>query len=247
MIAPKTLDIVIPMAGRGSRFSKAGFHLPKPLIDVRGQPMIRRVISNLAPAFDHRFIFLVLEEHLHGFGLESKLRDWAGPQTVIVPVNQVTEGAACTVLLAERHLSAGHDLLIANSDQLVDTSLQDYIKWSRTPAYSGSIMVFEAEDEKWSFAKLGPTGDVIEVAEKKRISNLATVGIYYFRRGSEFVGAARKMIAKNIRVNNEFYVCPVYNEMIQGGQRIVTWKIQASAMHGVGTPEDLATYLKVAR
>lgn len=247
MNSPKLLDIVIPMAGRGSRFAKAGFDLPKPLIDVRGQPMIRRVIANLAPKVEHRFIFLVLHEHLHGFGLEEKLRTWAGPQSIIVPVKEFTEGAACTVLLGERHLSAHNDLMIANSDQFIDASLQDYIKWSRMPAYDGTIMVFEAQDEKWSFAKLGPTGDVVEVAEKKRISNLATVGIYYFRRGSDFVQAARKMIGKNIRVNNEFYVCPVYNEMIASRQRIVTWKINQGAMHGVGTPEDLDLYLRATK
>ncbi len=247
MAAPKTLDIVIPMAGHGSRFSKAGFQLPKPLIDVRGQPMIRRVIANLSPQVDHRFIFLVLNEHLVNYGLADKLCEWAGPQSIIVPVKDVTEGAACTVLLAERHLSANHDMLIANSDQLIDGSLNEYVKWSRMPAYDGTMVVFEAEDEKWSFARLGPTGDVVEVAEKKRISKLATAGLYYFRRGSDFVTATRRMIGKNIRVNNEFYVCPVYNEMIAVGQRVVTWKISQAAMHGVGTPEDLEVYLKVAR
>lgn len=247
MSAPRCLDIVVPMAGRGSRFVKAGFALPKPLIDVTGQPMIRRVIENLKPDVPHRFIFLVLEEHLHGFALEAKLKTWAGENAVCIPVSQVTEGAACTVLLAERYLSAQNDLLIANSDQIVDMSINEYLRWSRMPNYDGTIMVFEAEDEKWSFARLDARGDVAEVAEKKRISNLATVGIYYFHRGSDFVSAARQMIGKNIRTNGEFYVCPVYNEMVARGQRVVTWKIAANAMHGVGTPEDLAQYLKVAR
>jgi dTDP-glucose pyrophosphorylase len=240
------LDIVIPMAGRGSRFAKVGYQLPKPLIDVNGKPMIERVIDNLRPTFAHRFIFLVLQEHLENFQLAAKLREWAGANAVIVPVTTVTEGAACTVLLAKAHLSA-NDLIIANSDQLVDFSLTDYVSWSRESRAEGSILCFEDQDEKWSFAKLDAAGHVVEVAEKKRISNLATVGIYWFKRGADFVAAAESMIAKNIRTNNEFYVCPVYNEMIQLKKRIVTWKIEKQAMHGVGTPEDLETYLRATK
>lgn len=243
----QVLDIVIPMAGRGSRFARVGYQLPKPLIDVNGKPMIARVIDNLRPDFPHRFVFLVLREHLDSYDLQGKLSAWAGHNSICVPVNGVTEGAACTVLSAKEHLSATNDMIIANSDQFVDFSLSEYVAWSRKSGADGSILCFEDTDEKWSFAKLDSNGNVIEVAEKRRISNLATVGIYYFQRGSDFVSGAEGMIAKNIRVNNEFYVCPVYNELIERGQRIVTWKIEKQAMHGVGTPEDLHTYLRTAR
>lgn len=238
------LDIVIPMAGRGSRFATAGFKLPKPLIDVGGQPMIRRVIENLKPSFPHRFIFLVLAEHLKVHGLESQLRDWAGPNAICVPVNEVTEGAACTVLLARRYLTSESDMLIANSDQLVDAKTEDYVGRARQNKIDGSILVFEDSDPKWSFARVDSAGFVKEVAEKKPISNLATVGIYYFRSGQDFVLSADQMIAKNIRTNGEFYVCPVYNELIGMDRRIDTWKIAKSAMHGLGTPEDLKIYLQ---
>ncbi len=159
-------------------------------------------------------------------------------------VQQVTEGAACTVLLAANLLSSQHDLVIANSDQLVEANFSDYVTRSRAADLDGNIMVFEAQDEKWSFARLNSGGFVVEVAEKRRISNLATVGIYYFRSGSAFVNGARQMIAQNRRVNGEFYVCPVYNELIGDGARIGVFQIQKSAMHGVGTPEDLALYLR---
>ena len=239
----RTLDIVIPMAGRGSRFSKAGYQLPKPLIDVGGKPMIARVIENLQPRIPHRFVFLALEEHLEQFGLLEKLKSWAGPQSQFVSVDTVTEGAACTVLLAKSVMSAGNDMVIANSDQIVDFEMSRFIEAARKKNVDGSILVFEDDNEKWSFAKLDADGFVAEVAEKKRISNLATVGIYYFRSGQTFVRAAESMIHKNIRVNNEFYVCPVYNEMIGAKLRIDTMKIEKSAMHGVGTPEDLEAYL----
>lgn len=244
MNSGRVLDIVIPMAGRGSRFVRAGFGLPKPLIDVNGKPMIQRVIENLTPRFEHRFIFLVLAEHLKQHGLETKLKAWAGPTSEIVSIDRVTEGAACTVLLAEHHLRRDHDMVIANSDQLVDVDFSEYVSDSRERSCDGNIMVFEDDDEKWSFARINDQGLVTEVAEKKRISNLATVGIYYFREGAEFALRAREMIAKNIRVNHEFYVCPVYNELIRAGRRILVWKVNKSAMHGVGTPEDLAVYLR---
>lgn len=247
MSAPSRLDIVIPMAGFGSRFSKAGYQLPKPLIDVDGKAMIQRVIENLMPLMPHRFIFLALDEHIRKFDLKAKLNRWAGNQSIVVPVDHVTQGAACTVLLASRHLSQDCDMIIANSDQIVDINFQTYVSWSRSTGADGTIMVFEDDDIKWSFAKLDENGFVTEVAEKKRISNLATVGIYYFRRGSDFVSGAQQMIEKDIRVNNEFYVCPVYNELIHSGGKFRTWKIDKRSMHGVGTPEDLTAYLKLAR
>jgi NDP-sugar pyrophosphorylase family protein len=243
----RTLDIVIPMAGRGSRFEQQGFKLPKPLIDVDGKPMIERVIENLRPTIPHRFIFLVLQEHLEQFGLAEKLRGWAGAQSVLVRVAEVTEGAACTVLLAKAHLSQSNDMVIANSDQVVDFAATEYFHWSRASQAAGTILVFEDDNEKWSFAKLDDGGQVVQVAEKKRISNLATVGIYYFQQGTDFVVAAEQMMRKDIRVNGEFYVCPVFNEMIANRQRILTWKIDKAAMHGVGTPEDLAAYLRQVR
>lgn len=243
MSSPEQLDIVIPMAGRGSRFATAGFKLPKPLIDVNGLPMIRRVIENLRPQCRHRFIFLILDEHLREYDLAAKLKQWAGPQTVCVPIREVTEGAACTVLLAKNHFLPKNDLMIANSDQIVDIDINTYVNFSRDSLADGTIMTFEASDPKWSFARLNSSGEVLEVAEKKPISNLATVGIYYYRRGTDFVSATEGMIRANIRVNGEFYVCPVYNQMIGRNQRILTWSLDSTKMHGIGTPEDLKTYL----
>jgi dTDP-glucose pyrophosphorylase len=161
-----------------------------------------------------------------------------------VSIDSVTEGAACTVLLAEKYFQRSNDMVIANSDQIVDIDFNEYIAFSRAGAIDGTIMVFENDDIKWSFAKLNKEGFVTEVAEKKRISNLATVGIYYYRHGTDFSKYAQQMIKKNIRVNNEFYVCPVYNECILDHKLVKTWKIERQQMHGVGTPADLEAYLK---
>lgn len=235
------ITIVVPMAGRGSRFAEAGYRDPKPLIPVNGVPMIRLVIENLRPRRPHRFVFICQRDHVRAYGLEPRLAAWA-PGSAIVQLDGVTEGAACTVLTAEAHIGEGH-LMIANSDQYVDASIDDYL--DRAMAYDGMIMTMTAHDPKWSFAKPGPDGLVTEVAEKVPISSEATVGIYNFSRGRDFLEGARAMIAADRRVNGEFYVCPVYNELIGQGRRIGLYNIgsDGAGMHGLGTPGDLDRFL----
>lgn len=237
------INIVIPMAGRGSRFQKAGFTLPKPLIPVHGQPMIRLVIQNLRPDCDHRFIFLCLEEHVKTYKVDQSLRDWA-PNCEIVLVDAVTEGAACTVLLAKDLINNNDVLMIANSDQWVDIDINDYLKFMETSGADGLIMTMTADDPKWSFVGFDEQGKICEVIEKEVVSNEATVGIYNYRRGKDYVEAAEAMIARDFRVNGEFYVAPAYNEMIAKNMKIECYNIgsEANGMYGLGIPTDLEKF-----
>lgn len=245
-----TTRILMPMAGRGSRFADAGFALPKPLIPVCGVPMIRLVIENIRPARPHRFIFLCLDEHLDRHGLDEKLRTWA-PGCEIVRVAQVTEGAACTALLARAHIDVSSPLMIANCDQWVDVDIEAYLRDMDARNLDGLIMTMWADHPKWSYVRFGPAGEVVELVEKQVVSNEATVGIYNYRRGADFVWAAERMIERGFRVNNEFYVAPAYNEMIGRGQRLGVHNVgrEAAGMYGLGIPEDLAKFegLAVAR
>ena len=234
------LNIVIPMAGRGSRFAKAGYELPKPLIDVNGRPMIDVVTKNIAPKCEHRFIYICQQEHLEKYALAEKLEK-ISPNCAIVTVDHITEGAACTVLLAEKYIDNDEPMMIANSDQFVDTDINEYL--SAMGDSDGLIMTMPADDPKWSFIKYDENGYVTMVREKEVISNEATVGIYNYAKGSDFVKYAKQMIRKNIRVNSEFYVAPVYNEMIEDGKKIV-FKDVGEKMHGLGTPEDLERFLR---
>jgi NDP-sugar pyrophosphorylase family protein len=237
------LNILVPMAGRGSRFAQAGYTFPKPLVEVRGKPMIEVVVNNLRPKGKHRFIFICLREHYEKYGLKELL-GLIAPGCAIIPIDQVTEGAACTALLASDYIENDDELLIANSDQYIDSPIDGIIEFARTQKLDGAILTFQATHPKWSFVKTDDEGLVSEVAEKKPISNEATVGIYYYRTGKIFVNSAKQMIRKNIRTNNEFYVCPAYNEMVLEGMRIKPFKIKADQMHGIGTPEDLNDFLK---
>lgn len=234
------LNIVIPMAGRGSRFANAGYELPKPLIDVNGYPMIEVVTKNIMPECEHRFIYICQQDHLKKYALAKKLRK-ISPNCEIVTVERITEGAACTVLLAEKYINNENPMMIANSDQFVDTNINEYL--IAMGENDGLIMTMPATDPKWSFIQYDCNGYVTMVKEKEVISNKATVGIYNYAKGSDFVKYAKQMIEKNIRVNNEFYVAPVYNEMIEDGKRII-YKDVGSKMHGLGTPEDLEKFLK---
>ncbi len=238
------LNIVLPIAGRGSRFKDAGYALPKPLIPLHGETMIEVVIRNVRPRRPHRFVFLALEEHLALTSLRSTLEK-AAPGCEIVVVNQVTEGAACTVLLARRAVDNTDPIMIVNSDQWVDIDINDYLDFMDNDNADGLIMTMWADHPKWSYVRLGDGKYAVEVVEKKVVSNEATVGIYNFKHGAEFVRAADQMIAANIRVNNEFYVAPVYNELIREKKRIAIYNIGrvGDGMHGLGTPSDLNEFL----
>lgn len=233
------LNIVIPMAGRGSRFAQAGYSMPKPLIDIHNYPMIEYVIKNIRPRQDHRFIFICQQEHLEKYGL-SNLLERLAPRCAIVTVDHITEGAACTVLLAERYIDTQDALMIANSDQYVDMDINKYLE--ALGEYDGLIMTMSASDPKWSYIRIDEHDLVTMVREKEVISSEATVGIYNYRHGAEFVKYAHQMIDKDIRVNGEFYVAPIYNEMIAAGKRIAYHNV-GSGMYGLGTPEDLRRFI----
>lgn len=241
------INIVIPMAGAGSRFAQAGYFDPKPLIPVHGIPMIRWVIENLKPQTPHRFVFVCQQSHIDAYELTPKLQEWA-PGCEVIGLNGLTEGAACTVLAA-RHLIDNNDsLMIANSDQYIDSSIDAYLRKITDQQLSGLIMTMTANDPKWSFVGLDRQNLVATVVEKQVISDEATVGIYNFTKGADFVRAADQMIAKGLRVNNEFYVAPAYNQLIQEGARVGIYNIgaESSGMYGLGTPADLQLFLGLA-
>lgn len=237
------LNIVIPMAGYGSRFSQAGYTDPKPLIPVCGKPMIELVIDNLKPRCDHHFIFICQAEHLHNYPLQ-KLLETKAPGCKIIEVSKVTEGAACTVLLAKEYINNVDQLMIANCDQYIDVDINEYLN-SLTPDKDGLIMTMKENSNKWSYIELNSQDEITRVVEKEVVSDEATVGIYNYIYGADFVNAAEAMITKNLRVNNEFYVAPAYNEMIASRKKIAYFNIGklGKEMHGLGTPEDLRIFL----
>jgi NDP-sugar pyrophosphorylase family protein len=209
--------------------------------------MTEVVIHNLRPQSEHQFIFLCLKEHIENHGIDRLLQGWA-PGCKIVKVDTVTEGAACTVLLAKDFINTENPLMIANCDQWVDIDINAYLAKMDTDNVDGLIMTMWADETKWSYIRFDTKGIPCEVVEKEVVSNEATVGIYNYRCGKYFVDAAESMIAKNLRVNNEFYVAPVYNEMIAKGLTITVFNIGKvlDGMYGLGTPDDLQIFENLA-
>ena len=233
------MNVLVPMAGAGKRFADAGYIFPKPLIEINNKPMIQWVLESLN--LKANYIFIIQKEHQEKYNVKSVL-NVLQPNCKIIELDHITEGAACTALLAKKFINNSDPLIIANSDQ--------YIKWNSSKAIydfnsknlDGAILTFEAIHPKWSYAKCDDQGFVTEVAEKKVISKNATVGIYYWKHGSDYVNSAEKMIEKNVRVNNEFYVCPVYNELLLRKKKVKIYNVDE--MHGLGTPEDLNNFLR---
>jgi dTDP-glucose pyrophosphorylase len=243
MITPKwedrKMNILIPMAGAGSRFQLAGYTFPKPLIDINNKPMIQVVVDNLN--IDANYIYVVQKSHREKYNLDTLL-NLITPNCKIVEVDGITEGAACTALLAKEFINNNSPLFFANSDQFVEWDSNEFMyKMNETDA-DGGIVTFKATHPKWSFAKVDDNGYVTEVAEKNPISDNATVGFYYWKHGSDFVKYSEQMIEKNVRVNNEFYVCPVFNQAVEDNKKIRVYEVQN--MWGLGTPEDLNFYLE---
>jgi dTDP-glucose pyrophosphorylase len=234
----RKLNILIPMAGEGKRFADAGYIFPKPLIEVNNKPMIQVVIENLN--IEAHYIFIVQKSHYEKYNLKQVL-SLIAPECDIIQVEGLTEGAACTTLKARELIDNNDALLIANADQYIEWNSNESMYAFKNDSIDAGILTFESTHPKWSYARLDDDGFVIEVAEKNPISNNATCGIYYWKYGSDYVRYADTMIKKNIRTNNEFYVCPVFNQAIEDGKKI---KIkQVNKMWGLGTPDDLKYFL----
>ena len=238
------LNIVIPMAGRGSRFAEAGYKDPKPLIQIFNKTMIEIVVNNLTPKIPHRFIFICQEDHIKKYHLKDKLISFT-KNAEVISIDHITEGQVSTVLESIKFIDNEEPLMTANSDQYIDFDINNYLEYMKINELDGLIMTMTSIDPKWSFVKTDENNLVIETAEKKVISNEATVGIYNFRHGKYLVNAAKKMISEDIRVNGEFYTCPTYNYLIKDGLKIGIYNIgeEFNGMYGLGTPKDLELFL----
>ncbi|HTU24670.1 MAG TPA: glycosyltransferase family 2 protein [Pirellulales bacterium] len=234
------MNIVMPMAGRGHRFVEAGFDVPKPLIDVRGRPMYAWATDGLPLDEANRLIFICLAEHLASRALEADITSRYGTRRpVIVSLDEVTQGQACTVLTARQWIDNDEPLLIFNADTYCPTTVAAAAR-RFGPQTAGILDLFEAPGEKWSFARLGEGDRVLETAEKRRISDWASTGLYYFRRGRDFVRHAQAMIDANDRSGNEFYVAPIYNRLIAAGEDVRGNRVDEVWV--LGTPQDLARF-----
>ena len=239
------INIVIPMAGEGSRFAKAGYKKPKPFIDVDGEPMIIKVLKNLSHP-NAKYILIIRKDHMEK-ELETVKKIEKNFNVSFISIDKLTEGAACTILHARKYINNDDPLIIANSDQIIDINIREFVDDCNERDLDGSILTFidKHKDPKWSFAKIDKNNLVSEVKEKTVISKYATAGVYLFSKGRDFINSSLDMIVNNDRVNNEFYTCPTFNYAIKNNLKIGIYNIHVEQMHGIGSPEDLNSYLKI--
>jgi NDP-sugar pyrophosphorylase family protein len=237
------LQIIVPLGGKASRFQERGYTFPKPLIEIGKQSMIEAVLRNLAPPQPYGYTFICRKEHVAQFYLGDML-ELLEPGSRIIALEHETAGALCSVLLAIDQLDRDAELLIANGDQFICAGLPEFYAACRAPGVDGCILTFTASHPRWSFAKTDEHGRVKAVAEKRPISKQATAGLYYFRRAGDLFEAAERMIVKGLTTAGQFFVAPVYNELILDGKNITAFHLPENAMYSLGTPEDLEWFIE---
>lgn len=235
------MNILIPMAGRGQRFKDEGYDKPKPMIDVNGLPMIQRVIKNINPRMHDRMIFLCLKSFLDKYGDQFKAMLPPIASRVIIPVDRITQGAACTALLAKEYINNEEPLLITDCDHIVndDDHLRKGVEFFKRNKCEGGLWCHLADNPKWSYTRVH-NGIAVEIVEKRVISDLANTGDYYFHKGSTFVEQAELMIHRGDKTRGEFYVAPVLTYLIAYGAKVMPYVV--NEMIGLGTPSDLKYY-----
>ena len=227
------------MAGEGKLFKKMGYSFPKPLIDINGKPMIQWVTENINA--EAKFIFIVKKADYQKYNLKHLLNLLENNCEIII-LDKPTQGAAITVLKAKGLFDDKDPIAIIATDQLLEWNSNEFFYAMAADECDGGIVTFESTHPKWSYSIIGDNGFVTETAEKKPISRNASAGVYYFKRGSDFIKYANQMIHKGLTFENEYYVCPVYNEMVADEKKIRIFPIKK--MWSFSTPEDVELFLR---
>lgn len=240
------INFVIPMAGAGSRFTKAGYTIPKYLIEVGGKTLLEYSLQSLPLDLAKRVYFVALADHVVQFNLHENIQRILGDIAfTIVSVPGITRGQAETVLACGEAINNDEELAIFNIDTHYISSSQRELLLDVNRKYDGVIGACLVDGDKWSFAALNEEGFVERTSEKVRISDYALTGFYHFSRGRDFVSVARSAVESDDRTANEFYVAPLYNRLIKQGRRYVLDHVDTFLP--LGTPEDIDAARNILR
>ena len=239
----KSINVLIPIAGKSKFFDEDGGAFPKPLVEINGIPMIQYAIDTLnSLKDDKKFIFVIRQEHSLKFHLGYTLKLLTNEDSTIIEQRGDTKGAACSCLLAIEHINNDHELIISNGDQKVESNLTEIVQEFRNQKADAGVILFESVHPQWSYVKFDEAGQVCEAAEKKPISKNAIAGFYYFRKGSDFVSAAKNSILKGADVNGLFFIAPTLNEFILRGQKVSGIKIPNDRYHSFYSVDKIKAY-----
>jgi dTDP-glucose pyrophosphorylase len=237
------MRLLVLMAGDSGLFEVGGARYPKNLVEIDGEPLVQRVLDGLQPLIDaaDRSIFMIREEehrrHHTGDVIHLLL-----PEADVITVPALESGAACTALHAIGHIARNESLLVVNGDQVVEADLAEIVADFEQRGFDAGVVTFDAVHPRWSYVRTGPDGLVVEAAEKRPISRLATAGVYWFAHGGRFVDGVMAMIRKDASVDGVFYICPAFNEIILAGGRIGTHHIARERYHSLASMHGVDSY-----
>lgn len=238
------MNVVCAMAGLGDRFLKGGYKVPKPLVEVMGKPIVQWAIDSLD--IDGQYIFITRE--FDNPAHTKQLRDLLfslKPTCKIVCLDKVTEGAACTALHARQCLKLTDPMMLVDCDLALFWKSANFLRYIEEYRHLDALsVVYKSDRLQNSYVELDENLHAKRYAEKEVISNWACNGIHYWRHAKYFVESARAMIEQNIRVNNEFYVSPTFNQLIQAGKMIGMYPLEDWQHHSLGSPEDVEAFKK---
>ncbi|MEN8211696.1 MAG: glycosyltransferase family 2 protein [Thermodesulfobacteriota bacterium] len=241
----KKVNVLVPMAGQTMLFDKHEYPYPKSLIEIDEKTMIEHVINNLSAVHNiNQFIFVVNEEDCRKHHLDNILGLLTNGQCQVIKIRKETKGAACSALLAIKHINNDDELIIANGDQIFMDDLNRVLQLHRENSLDAAVIIFNSVHPRWSYVRLDENGMVIETAEKRPFSRQAIAGFFYFRQGKFFIKAAMNMIKKDASVNGSFFIAPSLNEMVLDKKRIGVYTIDNDKYHTFHSPQKINEYEK---
>lgn len=233
-------NIIIPMAGLGTRFSDAGFDKPKPLIEIDGKTLIQHSVETLGISGQYIFITREYENKDYNKQITEILND-ISPGHIEIRVSGKQHGTSYSALFAKDYIDNDDELVLTNCDQRLEWDPEDFLRFSRSHGLDGSILTHESSSHKHSYAVVS-NGFVTHLAEKNPISNNALVGLHYWKHGKDFVRSAEDLVKSCKADGREAYVSLTYNNLIAEGKKIVAYQIPSNGYIPLGTPRDLEIY-----
>ena len=237
------MNLIIPLASQSKFFDLETYKYPKPLVEIIGQTIIQRVVSNLTNNYNfEKIIYIVNESDCINFNLHSTLNLLTELKPVIIKVFKETKGALCSTLLAIDDINDDQPLVIANADQIFINGIDKSLKYFLTGDFDAACLTFESVHPRWSYVRLNDQGLICEAVEKMPISKNAIAGLYMYKSGSEFIKYSKKCIKRGVTHNELYYISPVFNEYILDGKKVGNIKIENSDFFTLYAPEKIEEY-----
>lgn len=236
------INVLIPACGR-SKFYEDSFY-PQNVVEIFGKPMIEYVVENYKKLKGVQYTFCLFSDECDQFHTDKIVSILTGHKCNVVKQENVTAGALCTALLAIDYIENDDELIIANSDQIIDADMEKVLNAFRSRKQDCGVICFNSVHPRWSYVRLNKNGEVIETAEKQPLSNHAIAGFYYFAHGRDFVEAAKQVIRKRETYNGRFFIASSINEIILQNKKVGYYEIEPMAYHSFYLPDKIKDYQK---